>query len=187
MMYLICIANVSGIIRDVSWMYSICNSHVSLMYYWCIGCCTSHLCFPPYSAHHLSGAQPIRASSFGNQQPMGLAPATWRVGMAMAWQHRTCFLACRAWMFQHALLGAVQQNPPLGRQPHGAPALNAPGLTHWSAVGGQTGPRRQWKVPAEYINAVFTMYFIHNPDVLTMYFEGIGCELTEKNDVLVEY
>ena len=31
------------------------------------------------------------------------------------------------------------------------------------------------------------MYFICNPDVLTMYFEGIGCELTEKIDVLVEY
>jgi hypothetical protein len=31
------------------------------------------------------------------------------------------------------------------------------------------------------------MYFIRNPDVLTMYFEGIGCELTEIIDVLVEY
>ena len=31
------------------------------------------------------------------------------------------------------------------------------------------------------------MYFIRNLDVLTMYFEGIGCELTEKIDVLVEY
>ena len=31
------------------------------------------------------------------------------------------------------------------------------------------------------------MYFIRNSDVLTMYFEGIGCELTEKIDVLVEY
>ena len=83
---------------------------------------------------------------------------SWRVGTAMAWQHQTCFLACRAWMFQHALLGAVQQNPPLGRHPHGAPTLHAPGLTHWSAVGGQTGPKRQWKVPAKYINDVFDMY-----------------------------
>ena len=31
------------------------------------------------------------------------------------------------------------------------------------------------------------MYFIRNLDVLTMYFEGIGCELTENFDVLVEY
>ncbi len=114
---------------------------------------------------------------------------SWRVpvGTTIAWHHQTCFLACRAWMFQHALLGAVQQNPPLGRHPHGAPTLHAPGLTHWSAVGGQTGPKRQWKVPAKYINAVFTMYFICKPDVLSMYFEGIGCELTENFDVLVEY
>ena len=31
------------------------------------------------------------------------------------------------------------------------------------------------------------MYFKCNPDVLTMYFGGIGFELTEKFDVLVEY
>ena len=90
-------------------------------------------------------------------------------------------------MFQHALLGAVQQNPPLVRHPHGAPALHAPGLTHWAALRGQTGQKRQCKVPAEYMIAVFAMYFICKPDVLTMYFERIGCVLTEKIDVLVEY
>ena len=26
---------------------------------------------------------------------------------------------------------------------HGAPTLHAPGLSHWAAVGGQTGPKRQ--------------------------------------------
>ena len=31
------------------------------------------------------------------------------------------------------------------------------------------------------------MYFKCNPDVLSMYFGGIGFELTEKFDVLVEY
>ena len=31
------------------------------------------------------------------------------------------------------------------------------------------------------------MYFIRNSDVLTMYFEGIGCELTDKFDVFVGY
>ena len=31
------------------------------------------------------------------------------------------------------------------------------------------------------------MYFIRNLDVLTMYFEGIGCELTNFFDVLVEH
>ena len=70
MMYFTCIAN-------VSWMYYDGNIHVSLMYYGCIGSFTPHLCFPPYSAHHLFGAQPIRASSFGHQQPMGLAPVGW--------------------------------------------------------------------------------------------------------------
>ena len=60
-----------------SWMYYDCNNHVSLMYYGCIGSFTLHLCFPPYSAHHLFGAQPIRASRFGHQQPMGLAPVGW--------------------------------------------------------------------------------------------------------------
>ena len=64
-------------IQDVSWMYYEGNIHVSLMYYGCIGTCTSHLCFPPYSTHHLFGAQPIRASSFGHQQPMDLAPGGW--------------------------------------------------------------------------------------------------------------
>jgi hypothetical protein len=170
-------------IRNVSWMYYICNSHVYLMYYGCIGSCTPHLCFPPYSAHHLSGAQPMRASSFGNQQPMGLAPGGW----GWPWHGSTRHAFWPAGHECSSMPCAVQQNPPLGRHPHGAPALNAPGLTHWSAVGGQTEPKRQWKVPAEYINAVFTMNFIHNPDVLTMYFEGIGCELTEKIDVLVEY
>ena len=61
---------------------------------------------------------------------------SWRVGTAMAWQHQTCFLACRAWMFQHALLGAVQQKPLLGRHPHGAPTLHAPGLTHTGLLWG---------------------------------------------------
>ena len=131
-------------IRDVSWMYFVSNSHVSLMYFGCIESCAPHLCFHSYSAHHLFGAQPIRASSFGHQQPMGLAPGGW----GQPWHgstrhHHQCFLACRAWMFQHALLGAVQQKPLLVRHPHGAPALHAPGLTHWSDVGGQTGPKRQ--------------------------------------------
>ena len=80
-MYLQCICDVLTMycvcIRDVSWMYYDGNIHVSLMYYGCIGSCTPHLCFPPYSAHHLFGAQPIRASSFGHQQPMGLAPVGW--------------------------------------------------------------------------------------------------------------
>ena len=61
-------------IQNVSWMYYDCNIHVYLMYYECIRSCAPHLCFPPYSAHHLFGAQPIRLSSFGHQQPMGLAP-----------------------------------------------------------------------------------------------------------------
>ena len=64
-------------IRNVSWMYYVSTDHVSFMYYGCIWSCTPHLCFPPYSAHHLFGAQPIRASSFGNQQPMGMAPGGW--------------------------------------------------------------------------------------------------------------
>ena len=46
------------------------NIHVSLMYYGCIGSCAPHLCFPPYSSHHLFGAQPIRVSSFGHQPPV---------------------------------------------------------------------------------------------------------------------
>ena len=75
-MYCVCI-------RDAAWMYYDCNIHVSLMYYGCIGSCTPHLCFPPYSSHHLLGAQPIRVSSFGHQQPMGLAPVGWgSLGMA---------------------------------------------------------------------------------------------------------
>ena len=65
-------------------------------------------------------------------------------------------------MFQHALLGAVLQKLLLVRHPHGPPALHAPGLRHWAAVGGQTGPKRQWKVPAKQINwcivYVFKMY-----------------------------
>ena len=98
--------------RDVSWMYYVSNSHVSLMYYGCIGRCTPHLCFPPYAAHHLFRTQPSRASSFGHQQAVGLAP--------------------------HALLGSVQQKQLLVRHPHGDPTLHAPGLTHWAAVGDQT-------------------------------------------------
>jgi hypothetical protein len=68
---------------------------------------------------------------------------------AMAWQHQTCFLADRACMFQHALLGAVLQKLLLVRHPHRPSTLHAPGLRHWAAVGGQTGPKRQWKVPAK--------------------------------------
>ena len=64
-------------IRNVSWVYYECNNLVSLMYYWCIRTCTLSSCFPSYPGHHLSGAQPIRASSFWHQQPMGMAPGGW--------------------------------------------------------------------------------------------------------------
>ena len=88
-------------IQDVSWMYYEGNIHVSLMYYGCIGTCTSHLCFPPYSAHHLFGAQFYQGIQFWASAAHG--SGSWRVGTAMAWQHQTCFLADRAWMFQQAL------------------------------------------------------------------------------------
>ena len=140
---------------------------------------SSILCPSPFWGPAYEGIQFWASAAHGS--------GSWRVGTAMAWQHQTCFLACSAWMFQHALLGAVQQNPPLVRHPHGAPTLHAPGLTHWAALRGQTGPKRQCKVPAEYMIAVFAMYFICKPDVLTMYFERIGCVLTGKFDVLVYY
>ena len=68
---------------------------------------------------------------------------SWGVGAAMAWQHQTCFSAGRACTFQHAQLGALQQKPLLGRHPDGAPTVQAPDLTYWAAVGGQTGHKQQ--------------------------------------------
>ena len=72
-MYFLCICDVLTMycvcIRDVSWMYYDCNIHVSLMYYGCIGSCAPHLCFPPYSSHHLLGAQPIRYPVLGISSP----------------------------------------------------------------------------------------------------------------------
>ncbi len=136
-------------IRDVSWMYYDGNVHVSLVYYGCIGSCNPHLYFPPYFAHHLFGAQPIRASRFGHQQPMGLAalaPVGW--GQPRHGSTRHAFWqtehACSS-RIQHALLGAVLQKLLLVRHLHGTPTLHAPGLTRrrWAAVGDQTGPRRQ--------------------------------------------
>jgi hypothetical protein len=49
----------------------------------------------------------------------------------------------RACTFQHAQLGVLQQKPLLGRHPDGAPKVQAPELTFWAAVGGQTGHKRQ--------------------------------------------
>ena len=67
-MYFRCICDVLTMycvcIRDVSWMYYDCNIHVSLMYYGCIGSCAPHLCFPPYSAHHLFGGPAYQGIQF---------------------------------------------------------------------------------------------------------------------------
>ena len=172
-------------IANVSWMYYVSNSHVSLMYCGCIGCCTLHLCFPPYSAHHLFGAQPMRASSFGHQQPMGLAPGGW--GRPWHGSTRHAF-----WPAGHGCSSmpcwvlSSRINPWVGI--HMGPLHSMHQAWHTGLLwGGQTGPKREWKVSAKYICAVFTMYFICNPDVLTMYFERIGCVLTGKFDVLVYY
>jgi hypothetical protein len=55
--------------------------------------------------------------------------------------------------------------------------------------GAKQGPKdsAKYQLSSKYINAVFTMYFLCRPDVLSMYFEGIGCEVTENFNVLVEY
>ena len=68
---------------------------------------------------------------------------SWGVGAAMAWQRQTCFSAGRACTFQHAQLGALQQKPLLGMHPDGAPTVQAPALTYWAAVEGQTGHKQQ--------------------------------------------
>jgi hypothetical protein len=46
-------------------------------------------------------------------------------------------------MFLQALLGALLQKPLLVRHPHEPLTLHALDLTHWAAVGGQTGHKRQ--------------------------------------------
>ena len=133
---------------NVSGMYHGCIIAVITKY---LSCITDVLEAVPYSGPTLLFSFILWPSPLWGPAHQGIqflasaahGSGSWRVGTAMAWQHQTCFLASRAWMFQHALLGAVQQNPPLGRHPHGAPTLHAPGLTHWSAVGGQTGPKRQ--------------------------------------------
>jgi hypothetical protein len=75
--------------------------------------------------------------------------------------------------FQHALLGAVLQKLLMVRHLHWAPTLHAPGLRHWAAVGGQTGPKRRWKVPVKWIDwcivYVFPMYLWSIDNVFCMY------------------
>ena len=135
-------------IRDVSWVYYECNNRVSLMYYWCIRTCTLHSCFPSYPGHHLSGAQPIRASSFWHQQPMGMAPGGWGQPWHGSTRHASSF-----WQAGHAhssmpswVLCSRNHSWADCRHPDGAPKVEAPDLTYWAAVGGQTGHKRQWKV-----------------------------------------
>ena len=130
-------------IRDVSWMKCGCKLPVITLYYGCIGSCTLHSCFPSYSVHHLSGAQPIRASSFWHQQPMGMAPGGW--GQPWHGSTRHAFLqaghahsSMPSWVLcsrNHSWAGC--------RHPDGAPKVEAPDLTYWAAVEGQTGHKQQ--------------------------------------------
>ncbi len=141
-MYCQCILDVSW-----SWMYYDAINHVYLMYYRCIGSCTPHLCFPPYSTHHLFGAQPFRVSSFCHQQPMGLAPvgckqprhgstrhAFWQTGHACSSMF-CCVLSCRNYCWAGIHTGPYT--------PCCRPVILG------CIGGGQKGPKRQLKVPAE--------------------------------------
>ena len=102
-MYLICIANVLG-------MYHECIAAVTAMY---LSCIMDVLDVVPHTSVFLHTLpSPFWGPAYQGIQFWASAAhgsGSWRVGTAMAWQHQTCFLACRAWMFQHALLGAVQQ------------------------------------------------------------------------------
>ena len=154
-MYLLCISNVSGMyllhipmhckcIKEVSWMYCGCNSLVSLMYYGCIRSCTLQWAYTPVFLHTLAitfmGPSPSGHPVFGISRPwVWLLGGGYSHGMAAPGM----LFAGRACTFQHAQLGALQQKPLLGRHPDGAPTVQAPDLTYWAAVGGQTGSKQQ--------------------------------------------
>ncbi len=142
-----------------------------------------HSCFPSYSGHHLSGAQPIRAFSFWHQQPMGLAPGGW----GQPWHGST----------RHALLqvghahSSMPSWVPCSRNNSWAGIQMGPlpsrlqtkhiGLL-WGAKQGtndseksQSSPRAS-QVPEKNLGDVFTLYFECTWDVLTMNHTSIdGC------------
>ena len=156
----------------VSTMYYAGNIDVFLMYYGCIGGCTPHLCFPPYSAHHLFGSQPIRASSFGHQQPMGMAPVGWGEPLHGRTRHAfwqtghacsslPCWvLYCRNYSWSGIHTGPLQQM-----------------IQTWDTSllwGAKQGPKDSENKDSEF----FSMYFKCICHVLTMYFVCIGYVLT---------
>jgi len=136
------------------------------MYYWCIRTCTLHSCFPSYPGHHLSGAQPIRASSFWHQQPMGMAPGGW----GQPWHGST----------RHAFLQAGHAHSsmpswvPCSRNHSWAwgPYSPGPRPNILGCCGGpnraQTTVKSPSQVPEKNLSDVFTLYFKCIWDVLTM-------------------
>ena len=71
----LCFANVSGMYHGCT--VAVIALYVLLMYQKLYPTVGLHSCVPSYSGHHLSGAQPIRASRFWHQQAMGVAPGAW--------------------------------------------------------------------------------------------------------------
>ena len=142
-------------IRNVSWVYYECNNLVSLMYYWCIRTCTLQWAYTPVFLHTLAitslGPSPAGHPVFGISSPWVCHAGSWGVGAATAWQHQTCFLqaghahsSMPSWVLcsrNHSWAGC--------RHPDGAPKVEAPDLTYWAAVEGQTGHKQQWKVPVK--------------------------------------
>ncbi len=146
------------------------------MYYWCIGSCTLHSCFPSYSGHHLSGAQPIRASSFWHQQAMGMAG-----GWGQPWHGSTrhdflqaghAHFSMPSWVLcsrNHSWAG-IQMGPySPGSRPN---ILGCCG----EANRAQKTVKTPSQVPEKNLGDVFTLYFKCTWDVLTMNHTSIdGC------------
>ena len=147
-MYQGCICHIFLCITNVSEMYHGCTVVVIALY---LSCITDVLELVPYSGPTLLFSfipwpSPLWGPAHQGIQFLASAGhgyGSWGVGAAMAWQHQTCFSAGRACTFQHAQLGALQQKPLLGMHPDGAPTVQAPDLTYWAAVGGQTGSKQQ--------------------------------------------
>ena len=138
LMHLMCAANVSGMYHGcIMMIITMCLSCI-IGVYWNLyptPLFSTMLCPSLFWGPAYPGIQFQASAAHGSC-------SRW-LGLAMAWQHQKCCFADLACKFQHSVLDAVLQISLLVRHPHGTPTLHAPGLTHWAALGGQTGLKRQ--------------------------------------------
>ena len=139
-MYLICIANVSG-------MYHGCIMAVIAMY---LSCIMDVFEVVPHTSVFLH-TLPITflGPSLSGHPVLGISsPWVWLLegGDSHGMAAPDMLFGLQGKDVPACPVGCCPAETTAGQastDPHGAPTLHAPGLTHWSAVEGQTGPKRQ--------------------------------------------